>query len=184
MLVGYARVSSNDQNEALQIDALKKANCEKIYIDKVSGAKEERVELSKCLESLKENDTLIVWRLDRLGRSTKHLVSIIDDLRKKNIMFKSLSEGIVDTTTASGELVLNMFAALAQFEHKLIQERIKAGMEAARARGKKGGRKKLDANNSKVITAKQLHKDHNLTINQICDVMKITRSTFYRLIKV
>ena len=156
-LIGYARVSTQEQELQLQLDALEKAGCTKsqIFVDKASGAKMERPGLDKCLLELQAGDTLIVWRLDRLGRSMHHLVLLVEDLRIKNIGFKSICDGVIDTTTASGELIFNMFSSLAQFERRLIQERTKAGLDAARSRGKKGGRKKVENTNPKVQMAKK-----------------------------
>lgn len=181
-LVGYARVSTTDQNLDLQFDALQKAGClqKNVFIDKISGAKSERPGLNRCLESLQAGDTLIVWRLDRLGRSITHLISFIETLKEKNVGFRSLCDGAIDTTTASGELVFNIFSSLAHFERRLIQERTQAGLNAARARGRVGGRKPVTKTDSKVITAKRMHHDKALAINDICDVLKISRSTLYR----
>lgn len=183
-LVGYARVSRNEQDLNLQLDALEKAGCqnELIFVDKISGAKAERPGLDKCLTTLQSGDTLLVWRLDRLGRSMPHLVSLIEDLRAKGIGFKSICDGAIDTTTASGELIFNIFSSLAQFERRLIQERTKAGLDAARARGRKGGRKLVDNTNPKVQMAKKMHKDHGMSINDICKTLKISRASFYRYI--
>ena len=178
--IGYARVSTNDQNLDLQIDALIRAGCEKqnIYKDKISGAKSERPNLDKCLEILTKGDVLVVWRLDRLGRSMVHLVSLIEKLKEKEVGFKSICDGAIDTTTASGELVFNIFSAMAQFERRLIQERTHAGLTAARARGRKGGRPKVDI--AKIQTAKRMHEDKNLSIAKICEVLKISKPTLYR----
>jgi len=178
--IGYARVSTEDQNLDLQIDALINAGCTKhdIYKDKVSGAKVERPGLTKCLEQLNIGDILVVWRLDRLGRSMVHLVSLIETLREKGIGFKSICDGAIDTTTASGELIFNIFSSMAQFERRLIQERTHAGLTAARARGRKGGRPKVDV--SKIQAAKRMHQDKTLSIGEICKVMKISQPTLYR----
>jgi DNA invertase Pin-like site-specific DNA recombinase len=183
-LVGYARVSTQDQELRLQIDALIKAGCAKssIFVDKISGAKTERPGLAKCLSELESGDTLIVWRLDRLGRSMQHLVTLIEELRQKGIGFKSICDGSIDTTTASGELIFNIFSSLAQFERRLIQERTRAGLEAARARGKKGGRNKIEETDPKVLTAKKMHKDHGMSIDDICKTLGISRATFYRYV--
>ena len=136
-LIGYARVSTNVQELTLQFDALlvHGVQREHIYFDKLSGTKVDRPGLLACNQSLRRGDTLVVWRLDRLGRSMRHLVNMIEDLKARGIGFRSISESMIDTTSASGELVLNIFSALAQFERRLIQERTKAGLEAARARG-------------------------------------------------
>lgn len=183
MLIGYARVSTQEQELQLQLDALEKAGCEsQIFVDKISGAKTQRPGLDECLTKLQTGDTLIVWRLDRLGRSMHHLVSLVEELRQKGIGFKSICDGAIDTTTASGELIFNIFSSLAQFERRLIQERTNAGLVAARARGKKGGRKKIATNDPKVLTAKKMHKDHGMSIGDICKTLKISRASFYRYI--
>ncbi len=181
-LIGYARVSTGDQDLDLQIDALKKAGCvsKQIFTDKASGAKTERPGLDACLSELKTGDTLLVWRLDRLGRSMSHLVTLIEQLIKDGIGFKSIQDGAIDTTTASGELMFNIFSALAQFERRLIQERTKAGLDAARARGRKGGRPPLSPDNPKVRMAKELHKNKTLSVNEICNTLSISRAMFYR----
>ena len=185
-IVGYARVSTTDQDLALQLDALLKAGCLKdhIFSDKASGAKTERVGLEDCLKFLSPGDTLLVWRLDRLGRSMSHLVLLIEALINRGIGFKSICDGAIDTTTASGELIFNIFSALAHFERKLIQERTRAGLEAARARGRKGGRKPISTENPRVKMAKRLHKDPGMTIEDICNSLKISRATFYRYLAV
>lgn len=185
-LYGYARVSTGDQDLALQLDALKNEGCadNHIFTDKISGATSQRVGLDACLSQLKNGDTLLVWRLDRLGRSMTHLVSLVEDLRQRGIGFRSICDGAIDTTTASGELVFNIFSSLAQFERRLIQERTRAGLKAARARGKTGGRKPLDPNDPRVKMAKTLHEDKGLDVKEICKQMQISRSTFYRLVNV
>ncbi len=181
-LVGYARVSTQDQELQLQLDALEKEGCKKedIYIDKISGAKADRPGLDKCLKALDSGDTLLVWRLDRLGRSMPHLVSLIEDLRTKQIGFRSICDGAIDTTTASGELIFNIFSSLAQFERRLIQERTRAGLEAARSRGRRGGRKRIENTDPRVLMAKNMHKDHGMSIDNICKTLKISRASFYR----
>ena len=141
MLVGYARVSTHEQNLSLQVDALTQAGCEKIFEDKISGIKAERPGLNAALEFVRKGDTLVVWRLDRLGRSLKHLIETVADLEGRGIGLRSLQEAI-DTTTAGGRLVFQIFGALAEFERNLIRERTLAGLQAARARGRKGGRPK------------------------------------------
>ncbi|NQY62127.1 MAG: recombinase family protein [Alteromonadaceae bacterium] len=180
--IGYARVSSDSQELNLQIDALLKEGCDRslIFTDKISGAKSSRPGLDKCLEILSPGDHLIVWRLDRLGRSMSHLINLIESLIEKKIGFKSIQDGAIDTTTASGELMFNIFSALAQFERRLIQERTKAGLNAARARGRTGGRPKTGINNPKVQMAKQMHQNNSLSIESICDSLSISRATFYR----
>ena len=130
--------------------------------------------------ALEPGDTLVVWRLDRLGRSMPHLVTLVEELLGKDIGFRSLLDGAIDTTTASGKLMFNIFSSLAQFERRLIQERTQAGLAAARARGRLGGRRPISPDDPRVVTAKRLHQDHGLSINQICKTLGISRPTFYR----
>jgi DNA invertase Pin-like site-specific DNA recombinase len=184
-LIGYARVSTAEQDLGLQIDALKKAGCKAklIFTDQASGARAERPGLNACLQALVPGDTLIVWRLDRLGRSMTHLVTLVTALLEKGIGFRSLGDGMIDTTTASGELVFNIFSSLAQFERRLIQERTKAGLSAARARGRLGGRKPLRGDDPRVKMAHRMHQDQTLTIADICQSLAISRATFYRFLK-
>lgn len=181
-LVGYARVSTNEQELALQLDALLKAGCAKkdIYKDKVSGAKSARPGLDQCIAQLKPGDTLVVWRLDRLGRSVRHLIDLVDELGKRQVGFKSLCDGAIDTTTASGKLIFHIFTALAEFERSLIQERTKAGLTAARARGRLGGRRPILATDPRIQTARTLHADKNMPVTDICRTLKISRATLYR----
>ncbi|AWK15589.1 recombinase family protein [Candidatus Fukatsuia symbiotica] len=154
MLVGYARVSTQDQNLALQIEALTKAGCKKIFDDKISGSRAERPGLVKALEILREGDTLVVWKLDRLGRSVKNLVDLVGELHKQNIQFKSLTDAI-DTGTASGRFFFHVMASLAEMERELTVERTRAGLEVARQLGRKGGRKR-QMTDSKIESAKKL----------------------------
>lgn len=183
-IIGYARVSTREQDVQLQVDALQKAGCLKndIFIDYLSGAKSQRPGLETCLEQLQTGDILLVWRLDRLGRSLVHLVKFVEDLGKKGIGFRSLCDGVIDTTTASGELIFNIFSSLAQFERRLIQERTRAGLDSARARGRKGGRKNIALDDPRVLTAKRMHKNHGMSIDKICKLLKISRASFYRYI--
>ena len=180
--VGYARVSKEEQNLQLQVDALIKIGCQKncIFTDKISGAKDNRPGLDSCLKNLAKGDTLVVWRLDRLGRSMSHLVNLIETLRQQGVSFKSICDGAIDTTTASGELIFNIFSSLSQFERRLTQERTKAGLFAARARGCVGGRKPLPSSAPKVITAKKMHADKTIKIEDICKTLRISRATLYR----
>ncbi len=180
--IGYARVSKNEQNLNLQTDALESAGCDRdlVFIDKISGAKSKRPGLNACLNELRQGDVLVVWRLDRLGRSITHLITMVEDLKKKGIGFRSISDGVINTTSPSGELVFNIFSALAQFERRLIQERTKAGLDAARARGRKGGRKPIAADDPKILMAKAMHNDKRMKISDICNTLKISRTTFYR----
>lgn len=184
-LVGYARVSTEGQDLAMQIDALQKYGVAKelIFIDKASGAKHQRPGLDACLKELGDGDVLLVWRLDRLGRSVRHLVTLIDQLRDRNVGFRSVCDGAIDTTTPSGELIFHVFSALAQFERRLIQERTNAGLAVARARGRHGGRPKMSVDAAKVRLTKKLHRDKTLLIDEICGTLKISRSTYYRYVR-
>jgi DNA invertase Pin-like site-specific DNA recombinase len=183
-MIGYARVSTNDQELNLQVDALEAQGVTKehLFFDKMSGAKEDRPGLAACNEVLRRGDTLLVWRLDRLGRSMRHLVNMIEDLKERGIGFRSISDGMIDTTSASGELVLNIFSALAQFERRLIQERTNAGLADARARGRIGGRPPLNASSPKVILANKLFCDRSIDLEDICKTLRISKSTLYRYV--
>ena len=181
MLIGYARVSTSDQTLDLQKDALEKAGCSKIFTDTASGAKTERTGLDEALNYVRASDTLVVWRLDRLGRSLKHLIETITDLNDRKIGFKSITESI-DTTTSGGKLIFHIFGALAEFERDIIRERTQAGLTAARARGRRGGRPKA-LTPKKAEMAKGLYKDKNNTIDDICRTLNISRATLYRYIK-
>src|SRR5580700_10985173 len=185
-LVGYARVSTQDQDLALQIDALLKYGVAKelIFTDKASGAAHQRAGLDTCLAQLRDGDVLLVWRLDRLGRSVRHLVTLIDQLRERNIGFRSVCDGAIDTTTPSGELIFLVFSALAQFERRLIQERTKAGLAAARARGRTGGRPPLTPNDAKVALANKLFADKSVDPDDICATLKISKTTLYRYVEI
>lgn len=177
MKVGYVRVSTHEQNLSLQKDALKKAGCGKIFQDRVSGAKTERPGLREAKSYVREGDTLVVWRLDRLGRSLKHLIEMVTALEKQGVGFQSLQESI-DTTTSGGRLVFHIFGALAEFERNLIRERTRAGLAAARARGRKGGRPKaLDEKKTQLLY--QLYDERKRTVQEICDMLGISRSTLY-----
>lgn len=154
MLIGYARVSTQDQNLDLQIDALSNAGCKKIFHEKTSGSRAERPEFSKAREALREGDTLVVWKLDRLGRSVKNLVDLVGELHKQGIQFKSLTDAI-DTGTPSGRFFFHVMASLAQMERELTVERTRAGLETARKLGRKGGRKRR-MTDSKIESAKRL----------------------------
>src|SRR5918998_6491877 len=165
MNIGYARVSKNEQNLDLQRDALLKAGCtdKNIYTDKITGLKQERKGLDEALSHLREGDTFVVWRLDRLGRSLKHLIETVTSLQEQHIAFKSITENI-DTSTPTGQLVFHIFGALAEFERNLITERTMAGLEAARTRGRSGGRPKPRGYASKVAMAKKLYADKGNSI--------------------
>ena len=178
MLIGYARVSTTSQNLDLQMDALKKAGCEKIFKDTQSGARESRPGLDESLAFLRLGDVLVVWKLDRLGRTLRQLVNLVHDFESRGIGFKSLSESI-DTTTSSGKLVFGIFSALAEFERSLIRERTMAGLESARARGKKGGRKpKPSPAQEKQLLA--LYSDKSISLTEICNTFGITKQTIYK----
>ena len=181
MLIGYARVSTQDQTLNLQKDALEKLGCNKIFTDTASGAKAERKGLDEALEYVREGDILVVWRLDRLGRSLKHLIETISQLDNRKIGFKSLTENI-DTTTSGEKLIFHIFGALAEFEINLIRERTNAGLQAARARGRKGGRPK-SLTGKKTAMAQALYNDKNNTVDEICKTLNISRATLYRYIK-
>lgn len=177
MRVGYARVSTADQKLDLQMDALKAAGCEQIYSDVASGAKEDRPELAQAIAFLRKGDTLVCWKLDRAARTLSHLVKVISDLNARGIHFISLNESI-DTSSAAGKLIFHIFGSLAEFERELIRERTKAGLVAARARGKVGGRPKRlsDAQIEKVI---KLMSDRTVPISDICAMYSVSRSVLY-----
>ena len=183
-LIGYARVSTGDQELALQIDSLLNHGVkrEHIFSDKLPGAKADRPGLTRCQDCLRRGDTLVVWRLDRLGRSMRHLITIIEDLKERGIGFRSICDGVIDTTSASGELIFNIFSALAQFELRLIQERTKAGLAAARARGRKGGRPPLNPIAPRVVLAQKLFRDKSISLDDICTTLKISRTTLYKYV--
>lgn len=183
MIIGYARVSRCDQNLDLQIDALKKAGCspENIFTDQASGIKEDRPGLKDVFRFLREGDTLVVWRLDRLGRSIKNLIDLTQEIAKRNASFVCLQENI-DTTTTTGKLIFHIFGALAEFERDLLRDRSKAGMEAAKARGRCGGRPyALDS--KQIVRLKELYQAKTSTIGEICKIFNISRPTFYTYLK-
>src|ERR671922_1316101 len=181
MLIGYARISTQDQTLNLQKDVLEKLGCNKIFTDTGSGVKAERIGLDEALEYVREGDTLVVWRLDRLGRSLKHLIETITELNNRKIGFKSIQENI-DTTTSGGKLVFHIFGALAEFERDIIRERTNAGLLAARARGRKGGRPKA-LTPKKVQMVHDLYRNKDNSIDEICKTLNISRTTLYRYIK-
>lgn len=183
-LMGYARVSTADQDLSLQLEALRHAGCRDAWIfhDITSGARTARPGLEACLRALGPGDTLVVWRLDRLGRSMTHLVTVIEELLGRQVAFRALCDGVIDTTTASGELIFHIFSALAQFERRLIQERTRAGLAAARARGKHGGRTPRRADEPRVRTAYTMYVDQRLTIAEICQTLRLSQATFYRYV--
>lgn len=178
MKIGYARISTVDQNLELQTDSLEKAGCEKIFTDQASGARDDRKGLIDAIEFCRKGDSLVVWKLDRLGRSLKHLIETINLLHEKKVGFVSLQESI-DTTTSGGKLVFHVFGALAEFERELITERTNAGLASARSRGRLGGR-------PKAMTVKQLRlaqtmlKDPKTTIKEVCETLQVSKTTLYR----
>lgn len=178
MLVGYARVSTQDQNTDLQLDALKAAGCEKVFVEKASGAQRDRTELKAALAYVRAGDTVVVWKLDRLARSLKQLIETVELLDNSQIGFRSLTEAI-DTTTAGGKLVFHIFASLAEFERSIIQERTKAGLDAARSRGKMGGRP-ASMTDKDIAAAKALLADDNITMNEVAKRLNVAPSTLYR----
>jgi DNA invertase Pin-like site-specific DNA recombinase len=180
MTVGYARVSTDDQNLDLQIDELKKLGCEQIFTDKQSGAKVDREGLAEALRYVRQGDTLVVWRLDRLGRSLKDLIEKVEALKNRGVDFRSLRENI-DTSTSSGKLQFHIFSALAEFERDLIRERTLAGLAAARARGRLGGRKR-SLDKKQIQIAATLIKDKTISIKEICATLGVSRATLYRYI--
>ena len=184
MFIGYARVSTHDQTLALQQDALTKAGCERLFTDTASGARTDRPGLDEALDFVRTGDTLVVWKLDRLGRSLPHLIETITQLQERGIGFKSLTEQI-DTTTSGGKLIFHVFAALAEFERDVIRERTHAGLTAARARGRRGGRPKALAlsDPKKVALAQRLYDDKGNSIDDICKTLRVSRSTLYRYVQ-
>lgn len=180
--IGYARVSTDDQDLTLQLDALAASGCKTIYEEKISGKDTQRPELAQCLKALRSGDTLVVWRMDRLGRSLSDLVSTITDLEARGIGFESLTEKI-ETSSATGKLMFHVFAAMAEFERNVIRERTRAGLQAARARGRVGGRKrKLDDQQKKQIKA--LLRDPTITVSEIAQRYGVSRTTIYRNVEV
>ncbi len=181
MKIGYCRVSTDDQSLDLQKDALLKADCEKTFDDKVSGSKSKRPGLDTLLEFARPGDMLVVWRLDRLGRSMKDLIALISELEEKGIQLNSLTESI-DTSTSSGKLFFHIFGAIAEFEKNLIVERTKAGLSAARARGRKGGRPKSLDKAKRELTV-QLYDAKEKTVKEICSLMGISKPTLYKYLE-
>ncbi len=180
-LIGYARVSTLDQNPALQEDDLNAAGCERVFVDKASGALADRPQLVAALDYVRQGDVLVVWRLDRLGRSLKHLVQIVGDLEERGVGLRSLRESI-DTTTPAGRLVFHVFASLAEFERDLIRERTAAGLAAARARGRKGGRKR-SFTPAQMDVAHNLYEAKDLTVSEIAKTLGVSRATVYRYLR-
>ena len=179
MLVGYARVSTQDQSPELQLDALHQAGCERIFVEKASGAQRDRPELKAALHFMRgKGDVLIVWKLDRLARSLKQLIETVEDLERRGIGFKSLTEQI-DTTSSGGRLVFHIFGAMAEFERSIIRERTRAGLDAARARGRKAGRPPA-LSSKDIAAAKALLRNPELTVEEVAARLKVAPSTLYR----
>lgn len=178
MLVGYARVSTMDQTPQLQTDALKQANCERIFTEKASGAQRDRPQLLAALEYLREGDSLVVWKLDRLARSMRQLIETVEELERRKIGFRSLTEQI-DTTTPGGRLVFHIFGALAEFERAIIRERTTAGLKAARERGRVGGRPRT-LKEKDITAAKALLADASISVEEVAARLKVSIPTLYR----
>lgn len=177
-LVGYARVSTRDQTLALQLDALHAAGCARVFEETASGAQRDRPQLAAALDYMRAGDTLVVWKLDRLARSTKQLIETVEELARRGIGFRCLTQDI-DTTTAGGRLVFTIFSAIAEFEREIIRERTRAGLDAARARGRRGGRPPaLKARDFK--EARALLRDPEITVEEVAARLKVSPSTLYR----
>jgi DNA invertase Pin-like site-specific DNA recombinase len=184
MHVGYARVSTREQTINLQVDALTQAGCTKVYTEVISGARADRPILAQVLEMLRAGDVLVIWKLDRLGRSFTHLLTIVTDLMTRQVGLKSLNDPI-DTTTPQGRLILNLFASLAEFEREVIRERTQAGLSAARARGRRGGRPKGLPRKAEATAyaAETLYREGRLSAQEIADKLHISKSTLYAYLR-
>ena len=184
MKIGYARVSTKNQDLSLQLDALEKIGCQKIYQEKITGATRERPQLKKLLEQLREGDVVVVWKLDRLARSLKDLVNLVNEIQEKGAGLQSLNDHI-DTTTPQGKLTFHLFAALAEFERDIIRERTNAGLAAARARGRVGGRPKGLSKKAQhtAIIAENLYLEKSLMVHEICEQLSISRGTLYNYLR-
>jgi DNA invertase Pin-like site-specific DNA recombinase len=181
MKIGYMRVSKPEQDEALQRDALQAAGCEQLFLDKITGSKFERKGLDEALAYARPGDTLVVWKLDRAGRSLKHLIELLNTLQAKDVDFVSLTEKI-DSSTPGGKLIFHLMGALAEFERDLVRERTQAGLSAARARGRTGGRPRKLQTENKVAQARRMFAEKERDIALICSTLKISRSTLYRYV--
>jgi DNA invertase Pin-like site-specific DNA recombinase len=180
MKIGYMRVSTEDQNLSLQRDALTAAGCDRIFEDKASGARDDRTGLAQALSHLREGDCLVVWKLDRLGRRLVSLIELIEGLRARGIDFRTVDGGMpIDTTTAQGRFFFHVMAALAEMERDLTRERVKAGLVAARARGRKGGRKPI-LTPAQVSAARKMLTDPDTTIKSVAEAFRVNRATIYR----
>ncbi len=181
MKIGYARVSTVDQDPQLQITALENAGCEKIFTEHASGTKEDRPVLAKMQEQLRKGDIVVVWKLDRLGRSLKHLLTVVDDMKENGVDFISITEGF-DTTTPAGKMMFQVVGAMGEFERNLISERTKAGLQEARARGRKGGRKKK-LSDKQLVTMFKMYDSKAHSVAEICRQFSISRPTFYKYVE-
>jgi DNA invertase Pin-like site-specific DNA recombinase len=179
MLIGYARVSTSDQSPLLQLDALRDAGCERLFEEKASGGSRDRPQLTAALEYMREGDTLVVWKLDRLARSTAQLIETVDMLRRRGIGFRCVSQSEIDTTTAGGRLVFMIFGAITEFEAETIRERTRAGLEAARARGRRGGRPPALSPRD-LTTARAMLRDPELTVEEVARQVGVSPATLYR----
>jgi DNA invertase Pin-like site-specific DNA recombinase len=184
MKIGYARVSTKDQDLSLQIDALEDAGCTRIYQEQITGSTKDRPELQKMLEQLRDGDIIIIWKLDRLARSLKDLVGLVNEIQEKGAGLNSLHDHI-DTTTPHGKFTFHLFAALAEFERDIIRERTNAGLAAARARGRKGGRPKGLSKKAQhtAIIAERLYEEGDLTVKEICEQLSISKMTLYNYLR-
>ena len=184
MKIGYARVSTQDQNLEMQLDALSKAGCEQIFQEKASGVKSERPELLAMQQILRKGDVIYIYKLDRLGRSLKHLLELTSDFEKQGVGLVSLNDHI-DTTTAQGRLIFNIFASLSEFERDLIRERTKSGLEAARARGRKGGRSRGLSKEAErtAMLAQTLYNERKLGVDAIAKELLISKMTLYKYLR-
>jgi DNA invertase Pin-like site-specific DNA recombinase len=184
MKIGYARVSTKDQTVALQVDALKKAGCTKVHTEVTSGARSDRPVLIKLLENLRAGDVLVIWKLDRLGRSLQHLVDLVNDLMARKVGLKSLNDPI-DTTTSHGRPTFNLFASLAEFERDVIRERTQVGLSAARARGRRGGRPRGITSQAELTAyaAEALYREGKLSAHEIAEKLRIAKSTLYTYLR-
>jgi DNA invertase Pin-like site-specific DNA recombinase len=181
VLIGYARTSTADQKLDLQLDALKVAGAERVFKEKASGSLDERPQLAKLLDHVREGDVVVVWRLDRLGRSLRHLLELVGEFEERGVAFRSITEGI-DTSTPGGKLIFHIFGALAQFERELIRERTMAGLAAARARGRRGGRPPT-ITKEKLAVAKAMYESRDHTVGAIAETIGVSRATVYRALR-
>lgn len=180
-LIGYARVSTNDQNADAQRDALAQVGCLRVFTDTTSGAIDDRPQLNRLLDQLRPGDTLVVWKLDRLGRNLRHLIQTISSLEERQVAFRSITEGI-DTSSPAGRLMFHLIGAIAQFERDLISERTKSGLQAARARGRTGGRPSV-MDDTKLAVAREMYSSRQHTVSEIARTLNVSRSTLYRSLR-